>query len=110
LGEASEPDHSLVITLLDDQEYRAGFTYQIRMLVEDQSGGNQKPLVGVSLSVKILGTAFRPQLYTIKTEKDGVAVVSAQIPSFKTGRAAVLIRATAPGRTTEMRRVIQPAL
>ena len=110
LGELAEPDKSLVITLLDSQDYRAGQTYQIRMLVVDQSDGNEKPLSGVSLSVKILGTAFRPQLYTIKTEKDGVAVVAAQIPLFKTGRAAVLIRATAQGRTTEMRRVIQPAL
>lgn len=110
LGEAAEPDKSLVVTLLDNDDYRAGQTYQIRMLVQDQSGANEKPLGGVALSVKILGTGFRPQLYTIKTEKDGVAVVSAQIPRFNTGRAAVLIRASSQGRTTELRRVIHPAL
>ncbi len=109
LGEASEPDRSLVVTVLDDPEFRAGQTFQIRMLVQDLSGSTEKPLAGIALSLKILGTSFRPQLYSVKTERDGVAVVSAQIPAFTTGRAAVLIRAVGQGRTTEMRRVIHPA-
>ena len=110
LGEAAEPDKSLVLSVLDEEDYRAGQTYQIRMRTEDLSGANGKPLSGVTLSVKILGTGFRPQLYSVKTERDGVAVVSAKMPAFKTGRAAVLIRATSHGRTTEIRRVIHPNL
>jgi hypothetical protein len=109
LGEPAGPDNGLVLTLLDEQEFWAGGSFQIRMLVEDRSRVEGKPLAGVTLSVKILGTAFRPQMYSVKTERDGVAVVSAQIPRFTSGRAAILIRAVAEGRTTEMRRVIHPA-
>ena len=109
LGEPSQPD-GLNITILDEPEFWAGGTFHIRMLVADRTGHEEKPVVGASLSVKILGTAFRPQLYSIKTERDGVAVVSAQIPRFTSGRAAILIRAVSvDGRSTETRRVIHAA-
>ena len=109
LGEPVGSNHGLVLTLLDDQEFWAGGSFQIRMMVQDCSSDAEKPLAGVTLSVKILGTAFRPQLYSVKTERDGIAVVSAQIPRFTSGRAAILIRAVADSRTTETRRVIHPA-
>ncbi|HEV7797189.1 MAG TPA: hypothetical protein VGO73_03475, partial [Pyrinomonadaceae bacterium] len=61
------------------------------------------------VSVKILGTVFRPQIYSVKTESDGVAAVSATMPSFTSGRAAVLVRAVVKGQLIEVRRVIHPA-
>lgn len=109
LGEAAAPDQGLVITLLSEEDFRAGQTFQIRILVEDRSGVKAKPLAGVAVSVKILGTTFRPQIYSVKTERDGVAVVSAQLPSFTSGRAGILIHAVAGGRTAETRRVIHAA-
>ncbi|MDQ5844854.1 MAG: hypothetical protein M3539_06110 [Acidobacteriota bacterium] len=109
LGEAAAPDEGLVLTLLKEEDFRAGQTFQIRILVEDRSGAKEKPLAGVALSVKILGTTFRPQIYSVKTERDGVAVVSAQIPRFTSGRAGILIRAVSGGRTAETRRVIHAA-
>ncbi len=79
-------------------------------MVADRMNQDETPVVGATLSVKILGTTFRPQLYSVKTERDGVAVVSAQIPRFSSGRAAILIRAAAvDGRSTETRRVIYAA-
>ena len=99
----------LILTVLDDNEFRAGESFTIRVLVEDGTGGKQKPLTGVAISVKILGTTFRPQIYSVRTERDGVAAVSATMPNFTSGRAAVLIRAVANGETTEVRRVIYPA-
>jgi hypothetical protein len=109
LGEAAAPDEGLVLTLLSEEDFRAGQTFQIRILVEDRSGAKERPLADVSLSVKILGTTFRPQIYSVKTERDGIAVVSAQIPKFTSGRAGILIRADAGGRTAETRRVIHAA-
>lgn len=108
LGEVPE-QAGLVLTILDEDEFRAGESFTIRVLVEDGSGNSQKPLMGVSVSVKILGTAFRPQIYSVRTERDGVAAVSTTMPNFTSGRAAVLIRAVASGETTELRRVIHPA-
>jgi hypothetical protein len=109
LGEAPDKETPVVLTILDDDEFRAGESFTIRVLVEDGTGNEQKPLMGVSVSVKILGTTFRPQIYSVRTERDGVAAVSTTMPNFTSGRAAVLIRAVANGETTELRRVIHPA-
>ena len=109
LGEP-EPADGLNITILDEQEFWAGGSFHIRIKVGDRANQQELPVFGATLSVKVLGTGFRPQLYSVKTERDGVAVVSAQIPRFTSGRAAILIRAAAAdGRATETRRVIQPA-
>ncbi len=109
LGDAPDKETPVVLTILDDDEFRAGESFTIRVLVEDGTGHEQKPLMGVSVSVKILGTAFRPQIYSVRTERDGVAAVSTTMPNFTSGRAAVLIRAVTNGETTELRRVIHPA-
>lgn len=108
-GEVAEPEAGLVLTVLDEDEFRAGESFTIRVLVQNRSGKKERPLTGVAVSVKILGTTFRPQIYSVKTERDGVAVVSTTMPNFTSGRAAVLIRAVAHGETTELRRVIHPA-
>jgi hypothetical protein len=61
------------------------------------------------VSIKILGTTFRPLIYSLKTESDGVASVETQIPEFTSGRAAVLVRAVAKDQAAELRRIIHPA-
>ncbi len=109
LGEVQVKETGLVLTIVDENEFRAGEPFTIRVLVEDRSGDEQKPIMGVSISVKILGTAFRPQIYSVRTESNGVASVETTMPNFTSGRAAVLIRAVANGETTEVRRVIHPA-
>jgi hypothetical protein len=75
-------------------------------LVSHLSGNAEKPMNGAVVSVKVLGTTFRPLIYSMKTQRDGIATVSAQIPKFTSGRAAILIRALAGGSETELRRVI----
>lgn len=109
-GKAPKPEAGLVLTILDDEEFRAGESVNIRVLLQRCLGDDEKPLGGVLVSVKILGTAFRPRIYSVKTQRDGVAVVSVDIPPFTSGRAAVLIRAEAHQQSAELRRVIQPAV
>ncbi len=65
-------------------------------------------MASVGVSIKILGTTFRPLIYTLKTESDGVATVATQIPEFTSGRAAVLVRAVAKDQAAELRRIIHP--
>lgn len=108
-GRKAKPKEGLELTLLDDEEFRAGETATIRVLVQHTSASNQKPLAGVTVSVKVLGTTFRPRIQSVKTERDGVAVVTFDIPRFTSGRAAVLVRAEANEESTEVRRVILPA-
>jgi hypothetical protein len=107
----SEPDleDGLYITLLDDDEFYSGQRYTLRVLVSNRTAGDEKPLANVSVSVKVLGTTFRPLIYTLKTESDGVASISTEMPQFTSGRAAVLVRAVTKDQAAELRRIIHPA-
>jgi hypothetical protein len=102
-------EEGLRISLLDEQEFRSGDSLTLRIMVSQLSGKSEKPMNGAVVSVKVLGTAFRPMIYSMKTERDGMATVSAKIPKFTSGRAAILIRALAGGSETELRRVIHAA-
>lgn len=102
------PD-GLSITMLDDEEFYSGERYTLRVLIGNRVAGEETPLPAVAVSIKILGTTFRPLIYTLKTESDGVATVDTQIPQFTSGRAAVLVRAVAKDQAAELRRIIHPA-
>jgi hypothetical protein len=106
-----EPDleDGLYISLLDDDEFYSGQRYTLRVQVNNRANGDEKPLTNVAVSVKILGTTFRPLIYTLKTESDGVASVTTDIPQFTSGRAAVLVRAVTKEQAAELRRIIHPA-
>lgn len=111
LGAITQRTEGLTVTLLDDEEeFRSGDSLMLRVLVSYRKGDEEQPLKGVAVSVKILGTTFRPQIQTIKTESDGVAIITTQVPQFSSGRAAILIRTSANGETTEIRRVILPGV
>jgi len=107
----SEPalEDGLLITLLDDDDFYSGQRYTLRVLISNRMAGDEKPLSNVAVSVKVLGTTFRPLIYTLKTESDGVASVSTEIPQFTSGRAAVLVRAVTKDEAAELRRIIHPA-
>jgi len=102
------PD-GLGITLLDDEEFYSGSSYTLRVLITSRTAGEETPLATAAVSIKILGTTFRPLIYSVKTESDGVATVATQIPEFTSGRAAVLVRAVVKDQAAELRRVIHPA-
>jgi hypothetical protein len=102
-------EDGLYITLLDDDEFYSGQRYTLRVLVSNRTAGDEKPLANVSVSVKVLGTTFRPLIYTLKTESDGVASISTEMPQFTSGRAAVLVRAVTKDQAAELRRIIHPA-
>jgi len=102
------PD-GLYINILDDEEFYSGKRYTLRVLVTNVTDGDEKPLSNVAVSVKVLGTTFRPLIFTLKTESDGVASIATEIPQFTSGRAAVLVRAVAKDQAAELRRIIHPA-
>lgn len=109
LGEMAKPDSALLVSLVDEQPFRAGQSITINILVQRRIAGQAEPIDHAAVSVKILGTAFRPQIYSVTTNRQGVASISAQIPQFTSGRAAVIIRVDGPGASSETRRVIHPA-
>lgn len=109
LGAQDSSGEGLVVVLMDQQEFSSGDAPTLRVKVTNRTGETEKPLGNVVVSVKILGTTFRPLIYSLKTQRDGVAVVSTEIPHFTSGRAAVLIRAVGQGSAAELRRVIHPS-
>jgi hypothetical protein len=108
LGEKAAPDSPLLVTLINEQPFSAGRAVTIKILVQKRAGGVAEPVGNAAVAVKVLGTAFRPQLYSVTTNRQGVASIPAEIPKFSSGRAAVIIRVDAGGISCETRRVIHP--
>lgn len=108
IPEEEPPADGLFIRMLDGEEFYSGEKYNLRVLVSNRTAGVEEPLPNVAVSIKILGTTFRPLIYSLKTQTDGVATVSTQIPEFNSGRAAVLVRAVAKDQAAEVRRIIHP--
>ncbi len=105
--EIPEIEEGLRICLVGEKDFRGGDEVELEITVIRVSNQGEGP-VAATLSVKILGTSFRPVILTLKTNKQGTASVSARIPPFKTGRAAIVIKATAAELSNETRRVIHP--
>jgi len=108
ISTSDEAADSLQVTLLEDKALRSGESVTLRLLVSRGSRGNRKPLQGARVILKTLGTTFRPMKTISTTDNDGVARISVSLPEFKSGRAAILVRAEAGGEAAELRRIIQP--
>lgn len=106
-NEAPEIEEGLRICLVGEKDFRGGDAVEMEITVVRVSSQGETP-VAAAVSVKILGTSFRPVILSLKTNKLGTVTVSARIPQFKTGRAAIVIKATAAELSNETRRVIHP--
>ncbi|HEY0004581.1 MAG TPA: hypothetical protein VGB17_07190 [Pyrinomonadaceae bacterium] len=99
----------LYLDLLEDRLLRAGEMVIFRVRVSSGTVEERDAVPDAEVTLKVLGTSFRPQISSARTDPDGIAMLFASLPRFTTGRAAVLIRATAQAREVELRRIIQPA-
>jgi hypothetical protein len=98
-------DDKLRIELLGKTKFKGGERKTVSLMV--RRGSRESGLNGAQILVKIIGSTFRPQIFHAKTDGNGVAILLLQLPHFKTGRAALLIRATSDGEEAELRRTIQ---
>jgi hypothetical protein len=99
-------DNQLYLNLLDDEgEFRAGQLATIKVQVGRGSYGH-RAAADASVTIKVLGTSFRPLILSTRTDREGVAVVRALLPRFTSGRAAIIIRAAAGSDVAELRRII----
>ena len=104
--EILEAEEELYLTLLEDEgEFRAGQLATIKVQVGHGAYG-QRPAMDASVTIKVLGTSFRPLILSTRTDHEGVAVVRALLPRFTSGRAAVIIRAASGANVAELRRII----
>lgn len=107
IGEIPEVEEGLRISLVGEKNYRGGDEVELHVTVTRITREADVPL-SAAVSVKILGTSFRPVILNLKTDRQGTVAVSIRIPPFKSGRAALVIKATAADLSTETRRVIHP--
>lgn len=94
----------LFIELLNEVNFKGGENQTISIMVG--RGKERLGLVGANIMIKVLGTSFRPLIFHTKTDSNGVAIVTLQIPHFARGRAAVLLKAVSNGEEAELRRAI----
>jgi hypothetical protein len=104
-AEAATRD-ALHVSLLEEREFRGGDRVTLRIRVGQGEQGREV-IPAAEVTIKILGSTFRPLIFPTRTGPDGIAVVRAEIPHFKSGRAAILVRAVANNFEAEMRRIIQ---
>jgi hypothetical protein len=98
-------DAGIHLSLIDEEEFKGGANVMLKIRVGRGAGGREG--VGdAEITVKVLGSTFRPLIFPTRTGTDGVATVRAVLPHFKTGRAAILVRAIADGYEAELRRII----
>ncbi len=91
----------LSIELLNESGFKGGERKTLSIFVS-----NGEPIAKASVLVKILGSSFRPVIFHAKTDTNGIAIIHAQLPHFKTGRAAILFKASNGGDEVELRRII----
>lgn len=106
ISDIINPDKSieindLSIELLNESSFKGGERKTLSILVS-----NGEPIAKASVLVKILGSSFRPVIFHAKTDVNGIAIIHAQLPHFKTGRAAILFKASNGGDEVELRRII----
>ncbi len=105
----SEKDQErLRVVLLDETGFKGGQSVTLRVLVSRAGGGRREPARKARVVVKALGTTFRPTSTMATTNAQGIAAIPILLPSFASGRAAVLIQAHLEGETAELRRIILP--
>lgn len=109
LADSDEEEVELSLELVEDRDFHAGDVAALRIRVSRGAGSEADMVAGAPVTVKVLGTTFRPLICTAVTDRDGIAVVFTTLPRFTSGRAAILIRTVVGSEDAEMRRIILPS-
>ena len=95
----------LEVKVLTPEVFTAGRGIGLRVQVTH----DKEPDCDATVTVKIIGTAFRPQVFIGRVGRDGVASFSLTLPSFSTGTAAIVIEAQSGTGRGELKNLIRRA-
>ena len=95
----------LDVKVLTPEVFSAGKAIGLRVQVTHES----KPDFDATVTVKIIGTAFKPQVFIGRVGRDGVASFNMTLPSFSTGTAAIVIEAQSATGHGELKNLIRRA-
>jgi hypothetical protein len=95
----------LEIEFLNETVFKAGErkTLNIRVF----RGASENYVRDAQVMVKVLGSSFRPLIFHARTNELGEAVVHLQLPQFRSGRGAILVRAISEGEEAELRQIVR---
>lgn len=96
----------LAVRLLEGRDLRGGDSVTLQVLVTRDGRAVTQP---VAVIVKTIGTSFSPTSIRLTTDDHGRASVPLAVPNFKSGRAAILVRAESDDESAETRRIIHPS-
>ncbi|HEY0375406.1 MAG TPA: hypothetical protein VGC87_00450 [Pyrinomonadaceae bacterium] len=102
------PVDELQVSIVDEKKFVAGEFVKIHVFVGGGDDGTES-VAGAAVTLKVLGSSFRPLIFNEKTGADGVATFYTMLPYFTSGRAAILVSATAESHRAELRRIIHQA-
>lgn len=97
-------ENELKVKILGSEAFQSGEQKNVNVLV--CRGKEETAVPGAGIMIKVLGSDFRPQIFHSVADNNGVAAVSVSIPDFRSGRAAVLVRAMVGNEEAEIRRSI----
>jgi hypothetical protein len=96
----------LDLTLYSSPEFYLGETVEVRLKAETSL--SRRAVVGASILVKVISTVDKPTvLYQGKTGSDGGCTAQCKLPDYKSGNAALIIQATSPSGSSEIKYLLR---
>lgn len=93
------------LKVLTPDVFTAGKSVALRVLVSCGGKAERDAVV----TIKVIGTAFKPQVYIGRSATDGVASFSLAIPAFTAGTAAIVIESQSKRGRGEVKQLIRRA-
>lgn len=94
----------LRLRLLGRSDFLAGETVVIQV---QATRGTGQAIEGASVVVKVIGTAFKPQIFPGRTDREGIASFNIVLPTFTAGSAAVVVQASSKYGDGEIKHLIR---
>lgn len=94
----------LRLRLIGHTDFLAGENIRLQT---QATRGNGQPIEGASVVVKVIGTAFKPQIFTGRTDGDGITSFTITLPTFSAGSAAVVVQASSKYGDGEIKHLIR---
>ncbi|MEQ1646205.1 MAG: hypothetical protein ABL959_22325 [Pyrinomonadaceae bacterium] len=105
-GKDRPVNQKLSLEIIGDSKFKGGERKSLTIML---TRGTERKVVGdAQILVKVLGSAFRPVIFHAKSDQNGLARIHLQLPQFRAGRAALLIRAMTDGEEIELRKIVTP--
>jgi hypothetical protein len=94
----------LRLRLLGRSDFLAGDSVVLQV---QATRGTGQAIEGASIVVKVIGTAFKPQIYPGRTDREGIASFNIALPTFTAGSAAVVVQASSKYGDGEIKHLIR---